>query len=91
MFTSDNGGAWYTGIKDSNAPFRGYKATFFEGGLRVPFFLRWPGKIAPGTKLPGPAHHLDIFATAAAAAGIAIPSDRPMDTVSLLATAEAKT
>ncbi|OQW76641.1 MAG: sulfatase [Proteobacteria bacterium ST_bin13] len=91
IFTSDNGGAWYTGIKDSNAPFRGYKATFFEGGLRVPFFLRWPGKIAPGTKLPGPAHHLDIFATAAAAAGIAIPSDRPMDTVSLLATAEAKT
>ena len=89
IFTSDNGGAWYTGITGSNAPFRGYKATFFEGGLRVPFFLRWPGRIAPGTKLPGPAHHLDIYATAAAAAGIPIPSDRAMDTVSLVGPASA--
>ena len=88
IFTSDNGGAWYTGLKDSNAPFRGYKATYFEGGLRVPFFLRWPGKIKPDTRLPGPAHHLDIFATIAAAAGVPVPTDRPMDGVSLLATAE---
>ncbi|MBX9813326.1 MAG: sulfatase [Proteobacteria bacterium SG_bin5] len=85
IFTSDNGGAWYTGIRESNAPFRGYKATYFEGGLRVPFFLRWPGKIAPGARLPGPAHHLDIFATAAAAAGVPLPTDRPLDGVSLLA------
>lgn len=90
IFTSDNGGAWYTGLKDSNAPFRGYKATFFEGGLRVPFFLRWPGRIAPGTKLPGPAHHLDIYATAAAAAGVPIPTDRAMDTVSLLGPASTR-
>lgn len=89
IFTSDNGGAWYTGIKDSNAPFRGYKATFFEGGLRIPFFLRWPGRIAPGTKLPGPAHHLDIYATAAAAAGLPIPADRAMDTINLLGPATA--
>ena len=89
IFTSDNGGAWYTGIADSNAPFRGYKATYFEGGLRVPFFLRWPGRIKPGTTLTGPAHHVDIFATAAAAAGVAVPSDRPMDSASLLASAEA--
>ncbi|MBA3880121.1 MAG: sulfatase [Sphingobium sp.] len=89
IFTSDNGGAWYTGIADTNAPFRGYKATYFEGGLRVPFFLRWPGRIKPGTTLAGPAHHVDIFATAAAAAGVAVPSDRPMDSASLLASAEA--
>ena len=89
IFTSDNGGAWYTGIADTNAPFRGYKATFFEGGLRVPFFMRWPGKIRPGTALAGPAHHLDIFATAAAAAGVAMPTDRPMDSTSLLGLAEA--
>ena len=88
IFTSDNGAAWYTGIRDSNAPFRGYKATYFEGGLRVPFFLRWPGKIEPETRLPGPAHHLDIYATIAAAAGVPVPSDRPMDSVSLLAMAE---
>ncbi|OQW45039.1 MAG: sulfatase [Proteobacteria bacterium SG_bin6] len=89
IFTSDNGAAWYTGIPDSNAPFRGYKATYFEGGLRVPFFLRWPGRIVPGTRLPGPAHHLDIFATAAAAAGLALPTDRPLDGTSLLAPAPA--
>ncbi|MBY0520634.1 MAG: sulfatase-like hydrolase/transferase, partial [Sphingomonas sp.] len=88
IFTSDNGAAWYTGIADGNAPFRGYKATFFEGGLRVPFFLRWPGRIKPGTTLAGPAHHLDIFATAAAAAGAPVPSDRPIDGVSLLAATE---
>ena len=89
IFTSDNGGAWYTGIPDSNAPYRGFKASYFEGGLRVPFFLRWPGKIKPGTTLDGPAHHLDIFATAAAAAGVPVPSDRPMDSSNLLASAEA--
>ncbi len=88
IFTSDNGAAWYTGIPDSNAPFRGYKATYFEGGLRVPFFLRWPGKIKPETRLAGPAHHLDIFATIAAAAGVPVPTDRAMDGVSLLAMAE---
>lgn len=87
IFTSDNGGAWYTGIRDSNAPFRGYKATYFEGGLRVPFFLRWPGRIKAGTRLPGPAHHLDIFATTAAAAGVPLPADRPTDGTSLLAAA----
>ncbi len=89
IFTSDNGAAWYTGIPDGNAPFRGFKATYFEGGLRVPFFLRWPGRIKPGTTLAGPAHHLDIFATAAAAAGVPVPTDRPMDSASLLASAEA--
>ncbi|OYY90403.1 MAG: sulfatase [Sphingomonas sp. 28-66-16] len=88
IFTSDNGAAWYTGLPDSNAPFRGFKATYFEGGLRVPFFMRWPGKIAPGTTLRGPAHHIDIFATAAAAAGVPVPTDRVMDGTSLLAAAE---
>ncbi|MBA4772714.1 MAG: sulfatase-like hydrolase/transferase [Sphingomonas sp.] len=91
IFTSDNGGAWYTGLAESNAPFRGYKATYFEGGLRVPFLLRWPGRITPGTRVPGPAHHLDIFATAAAAAGVPMPADRPMDGVSLLASVAAGT
>lgn len=88
IFTSDNGAAWYTGIPDSNAPFRGFKATYFEGGLRVPFFLRWPGKIKAATRLAGPAHHLDVFATVAAAAGVPVPGDRPMDSVSLLDIAE---
>lgn len=88
IFTSDNGAAWYTGITDGNAPFRGYKATYFEGGLRVPFFLRWPGRVKPGTLPAGPAHHLDIFATAAAAAQAPLPAGRAIDGVSLLDAAE---
>jgi arylsulfatase A-like enzyme len=69
VFTSDNGGAWYVGMPDLNRPFRGWKATFFEGGLRVPFYVRWPARIQPGTTIQGPMHHMDIFATAAAASG----------------------
>ena len=84
IFTSDNGAAWYTGIAGSNMPFRGFKATYFEGGLRVPFFLRWPGRIAPGSHAAGPAHHLDIFATVAAAAGAPLPAGRVVDGANLL-------
>ncbi len=69
IFTSDNGGAGYVGIDGLNRPFRGWKATFFEGGLRVPFFMRWPARIAPGSEIAGPVHHFDIFRTAMAAAG----------------------
>lgn len=42
IFSSDNGGAEYTGIKQVNSPFRGWKFSLFEGGIRVPFFLQWP-------------------------------------------------
>lgn len=45
LFSSDNGGAGYVGLSDLNAPYRGWKATFFEGGIRAPFFLRWPARI----------------------------------------------
>ena len=45
IFTSDNGGANYIGLPRSNKPFRGWKATFFEGGIRVPFFMKWPAKL----------------------------------------------
>src|SRR3546814_6264487 len=44
IFTSDNGGAWYNGMPDLNAPYRGWKATFFEGGIRTPLLMRWPGR-----------------------------------------------
>lgn len=84
IFTSDNGGAWYAGINGLNAPYRGWKATFFEGGIRVPFFARWPGHIAAGSRAPAPASHVDMFATIASAAGARIPDDRAMDGVNLL-------
>jgi len=86
IFTSDNGGAWYTGIKDHNTPYRGHKGTFFEGGIRVPMMMRWPGEIAPGTVRNDVAQHLDMFATIAAATGANLPSDRQMDSFNLFGT-----
>ncbi len=84
IFTSDNGGAGYLGLPHVNHPFRGWKITFFEGGIHVPFMLRWPARVAPGQTYDAPVHHFDIYATAAAAAGIAMPTDRKMDGVDLL-------
>lgn len=84
IFTSDNGGANYIGLPNINKPYRGWKMTFFEGGIHVPYFMRWPAKIPPGTTYAFPVAHTDIFATAAAAAGAAMPSDRVMDGVNLV-------
>ncbi len=85
IFTSDNGGAWYNGMPDLNAPFRGWKATFFEGGIRTPLFMRWPGRIAPGTQRADTTGHIDIFSTIAAAAGAKVPGDRVIDSENILA------
>jgi arylsulfatase A-like enzyme len=84
IFTSDNGGAHYIGVDGINAPYRGWKATFFEGGIHVPFFMRWPGHIAKGASVTAPVSHFDVFATAAAAAGQRVPADRAIDGVNLL-------
>ena len=84
VFTSDNGGAHYIGLPDINQPYRGWKATFFEGGVRVPFFMRWPSVIPAGSTYGVPVSHFDIFATALGAAGIAPPADRKIDGVDLL-------
>lgn len=84
IFTSDNGGANYVGLPDLNRPYRGWKATFFEGGIKAPFLLRWPAQLPAGAVYRSPVGHVDIFATAAAAAGAAIPKDRVMDGVDLV-------
>jgi hypothetical protein len=83
VFTSDNGGANYLGLPQINKPFRGWKLTFFEGGIRVPYFMHWPKRIPAGAQLTAPVSHFDIYATAAAAAGAALPADRKMDGVDL--------
>ena len=83
MFTSDNGGAGYIGLPDVNAPYRGWKITLFEGGIRVPFLARWPGQIPAGVTYDAPVHHFDMYATAAAAGRAQLPSDRIMDGVDL--------
>ena len=85
LFVSDNGGAEYVGLPDLNKPYRGWKMTFFEGGIRTPFFAKWPAQIKAGSRFDAPVAHVDLFATAAAAAGAALPSDRVIDGVDLLA------
>ena len=87
MFTSDNGGANYVGLADLNKPYRGWKLTFFEGGVHVPYFMQWPARIPAGTVYDGPAAHVDIFATAAAAASVSPRSDRIVDGVDLVSLA----
>lgn len=84
IFTSDNGGAGYVGLPDLNKPYRGWKITLFEGGTHVPFFAHWPSVLPQGAKFDKPVSHLDLFATAAAAAGVAVPTDRKMDGVNLV-------
>ena len=84
IFTSDNGGAGYVGLPDVNRPYRGFKSTFFEGGIHSPFFMRWPAAILAGSRYPYPVGHVDIFATAARAAGASTPTDRTIDGVDLM-------
>jgi uncharacterized sulfatase len=84
LFTSDNGGAGYIGLPEVNRPFRGWKISLFEGGIHVPYFVKWPARISPGTEIEAPVHHFDMYATAAAAAGAPLPEDRKIDGVDLV-------
>lgn len=84
FFTSDNGGAGYIGLPDVNHPYRGWKMSLFEGGVRVPFLAKWPGRIPEGEVYEAPVHHFDLYATAAAAAGAELPQDRKLDGVDLV-------
>ncbi len=84
VFTSDNGGAGYLGLPDINAPYRGWKLTLFEGGIRVPLFVSWPNGIKPGTVVEAPVAHIDLAPTLAAAGAAALPADRIIDGKNLL-------
>lgn len=84
MFTSDNGGAGYVGLPESNSPFRGWKITMFEGGLRVPMFVKWPKQITAGKTVDTPVAHIDVMPTLAAAAGAATPKDVEIDGKNIL-------
>lgn len=84
IFTSDNGGAHYIGLEDINKPYRGWKATFFEGGIRVPFYMKWPNKIKPNTIYNEPVSHIDLFSSILGAVEQKLPTDRQIDGVNLL-------
>jgi arylsulfatase A-like enzyme len=79
VFSSDNGGAGYIGLPEINQPYRGWKITLFEGGIRVPMFLKWPARIAAGTQVDTPVAHIDVMPTLAAAAGAALPEGVEID------------
>lgn len=83
IFTSDNGGATYTRATD-NKPLRGGKLSHFEGGYSVPYFIKYPAQVPAGKTYDYPVSNLDVFATAVAVAGIALPGNRPYDGVNLL-------
>ncbi|MFZ3185856.1 MAG: sulfatase [Pseudomonas sp.] len=84
IFTSDNGGPGYVGLPQLNKPFRGWKLTQFEGGLRVPFVAQWPGHIPAGSRYQQPVTSRDILPTLVAAAGGQLPTDRSLDGINLL-------
>ncbi len=81
FFLSDNGGVQGHA---RNAPLRGFKSTYWEGGIRIPFCMRWPAKLPAGAVYRQPVISLDIVPTAVAAAGAKLPDDRPIDGVDLL-------
>ena len=82
VFLSDNGGA--RNNASSNAPLRGAKSDLFEGGIRVPFAMRWKGVIPPSQTYEAPISSLDIMATIVAQNNIEIASERPLDGVNLI-------
>jgi arylsulfatase A-like enzyme len=102
VFLSDNGGPTLLGTTingSSNHPFRGSKRTTLEGGIHVPFVLRWKGTLPAGASYESPVIQLDILPTALAAAGAPVErtaagsvvaedaagrNDRPLDGVNLL-------
>jgi arylsulfatase A-like enzyme len=69
VFLSDNGGPTRE-LTSRNLPLRGEKGELFEGGIRVPFLMQWPGVLPAGHVEASPVVSLDVFATAAAAAGV---------------------
>ncbi len=80
IVTSDNG-PWFQGSPGGT---RGRKLDVFEGGLRVPFLLRWPERVASGGVVDDPATGIDVFPTVLDALGLPAPDDRVLDGASLL-------
>lgn len=83
-FASDNGCAMYFPGLCSCTPLRGGKLSHYEGGVRVPFMMRWPGHIQPGLVDRQVVSLLDVLPTSVDAAGGKLPMDRVYDGVNLM-------
>jgi len=88
VFTSDNGGL---SVREgpntpatSNAPLRGAKGHLYEGGIRVPLIVHWPGTVGPGVVSDVPVNSLDLHPTLLQLAGVERPGNRVSDGVSLV-------
>lgn len=91
FLSSDNGYETAIGIKPleglghfPSGPLRGYKRDVWEGGHRVPYIVRYPGTVQPGSVSDALVHQADLFATVAELLGVAVPVDAGEDSVSLL-------
>lgn len=82
VFLSDNGGPDSNG--SSNAPLRGHKSSSWEGGIRVPFAMRWTGTLPAGVDYDQPVISLDIAATIAELANVRSTLEKPLDGVNLV-------
>jgi arylsulfatase A-like enzyme len=83
FFTSDNGGATYTGAT-SNGDLNGGKITNFEGGLNVPFIIKWKGILEPGKTYNYPVSLMDVFTTSIAAGHIPMPQNYALDGIDIM-------
>ena len=84
IFASDNGPEFRRPWRGTAGPWTGTYHTAMEGSLRVPFILRWPGRVAEGRVSNEIVHVTDVFATLARIAGANLPTDRPIDGVDQL-------
>lgn len=82
IFLGDNGGV--NRPFTSNKPLSGGKGTLLEGGIRVPFIMRWRGKVPENGTYDRPVISLDILPTLVSAAGGALPKDREIDGINLI-------
>jgi arylsulfatase A-like enzyme len=80
VFTSDNGGTQ----QSSQEPLRGSKGGYYEGGIREPYIVRWPGVTKPGSRCDAPVIHVDLYPTFLAAANAPAPDGKTLDGESLL-------
>lgn len=81
VFSSDNGGV---AAVHSQRPLRGGKGSYYEGGIREPLVMRWPGKILPNTTCDESVNTIDLYPTFLAAAGLDLPPSVVLDGVSLV-------
>ncbi|MFC2166413.1 arylsulfatase [Acidobacteriota bacterium] len=84
IFTSDNGPRRGANGQKSAGPFRGYKNAAYEGGHRVPFIIRWPGKVKSGTHSDIPISLTDMMATFAEFLNYSLPDNAAEDSINIL-------